>query len=326
MAIELAPGTATPMEASGSAEGLSAPAKGETYEQITEGLKRGETGAETTEEVSEPEETKAAPAKEAAAGEDELRLMTDEEIAALPQELQREVKSLKKRLLGAYTQKTQQLAELRRKADFSDRLQSDESLQRELYQRLHQQFGQQPPASGQPPTVPAPAQYVQLRKQTLPAELQWMAESLAQGDYQRDLAIYQGYIQPLQGQLQDSKKETLDREYKTVETAFAERNPGWDAHEDTMVELLDFLKAPTLTHPTFGNKLELLYRVVTGDTTEAKAVQKVFEKTAEAARARSVTSSGGRSSAPNLEQRIRDRKLSDAEAWALIQRNLAGKA
>ena len=43
-------------------------------------------------------------------------LMTDEEIKALPQELQREAKALKKKLLGAYTRKTQDLAEIRRRA------------------------------------------------------------------------------------------------------------------------------------------------------------------------------------------------------------------
>jgi len=308
-------GEATPLEAAGSAQPLDAELTGQNYEQITSALKEKAAGAETTEETSELEST--APVIKEAAGEDDLVLMTDEEIKALPQELQREAKALKKKLLGAYTRKTQDLAEIRRRAEFADRFESDPEFRTQAFK----QYGVQPPTQQVPPQggkVQVPPQYVELRRKTLPETLEWMAESLALGDYQRDLAMYQGYIQPLQQRYETGQQEQATRAYHEAAGAFGEANPGWDAHEDDMVEVLNFLKGSDLTHPRWGNKLGLLYRLATGDKQEAQAVQQVLERTAQAVRNKSVTGGGGRGTTPNIEQRVREAKT-EREAWDLAR-------
>jgi hypothetical protein len=305
------------MEASGSATAQTAQAAGQTYEQITEGLKTGETGAETTE--MSPAET-VAPTKEETEG-DELRLMTDEEIGQLPADLQKEAKALRKRFQAAYTKKTQDLAEIRRKAEFSDKFQTDPEYRAQVLRQYQPvQTGQPGGVTGQQP-LQVPPQYVQVRRATLPTELQWMAESLAAGDYQRDLAIYQSFIQPMQ---QDRVKENETRaaeNYRAAETDLAEKHPGWDAAEDDMVDLVEFLKSPSLRHDRWGNKLELLYRLVAGEKARNEETQTAIERTAQAAKAKSVTSSGSRGTSSNLEERIRKTKTNN-EAWDLIRQNV----
>lgn len=310
-------GDATPLESGGSAERLDAELTGKNYEQITSALKAKSTGAETEQEVSEPESP--APAEEEAGGEDDLRLMTDEEIKALPQELQREAKALKKRLLGAYTRKTQDLADIRRRAEFADRFETDPDFRTQVIREygLHPQpTGQQvPPPTGQ---VQVPPQYVQMRRNTLPEQMQWLAESLALGDFQRDVALYQGYIQPLQQRYEDGQQNQAQREYEAAVTAFSDQQPGWDEHEDDMVDLVEYLKSPSLTHPRWGSKHALLYRIVTGNDQEPKIVQKVMERTAQAIRNKSVTGGGGRTTTPNIEERVKTAKT-EREAWDLAR-------
>lgn len=311
-------GDAMPLESAGSdSQPLNAELTGQNYEQITSELKARQAGAAPPEDGSTPESS--PPARQEGSGEDDLRLMTDEEIAQLPQELQRHAKALKKRLVGAYTRKTQDLAEIRRRAEFADRFESDPQFRADV---IRQYAGQ----SGSPPTAPptaqgstqVPAQYVELRKRTLPQELHWMAEHLAMGDYQRDLAMYQGYIHPLQQRYETSQREAATREYQRVEAEFAEHNPGWDAHEDDMVDVLNFLKSPNLNHPRWGNKIELLYRLATADKQESQAVVQALERTAQAAKNKTITGSGGRTIAPNIEDRVR-KAATDREAWDLAK-------
>lgn len=316
MAIQLVQPGNVGMEASGSATAQAATTSGQTYEQITESLKTGETGAEPAEKETEL----AAPAKEIEAeGEDELRLMTDVEIAALPADLQKEAKALRKTFQAAYTKKTQNLAEIRKQAEFADKFQNDPDFRAQTLRQYQQAPTTQAGATAQVGQVPP--QYVAARKASLPAELQWMAEPLATGDYQRDLAFYQTYIQPMQRDSATEKQNRATETYKAAQSELEDLHPGWDASEDDMVELVEFLKSPALRHERFGNKLELLYRLVAGEKAQARETQTAIERTAQAAKNKSVTSSGSRGTRSNLEDRIRKTKTSD-EAWDLIRQNV----
>src|SRR3990167_10319969 len=148
-----------------------------------------------------------------------------------------------------------------------------------------------------------------------------MAEHLALGDYQRDLSFYQAYIQPMQKESATEKESRAAESYKAASTELNDLHPGWDAAEDDMVELVEFLRSPVLKHERFGNKLELLYRLVAGEKAQARETQTAIERTAQAARNKSVTSSGSRGTTSNLEDRIRKTKTSD-EAWELIRQNV----
>ena len=304
------------MEASGSATAQAATASGQTYEQITEGLKAGETGAE--EETKETET--AAPAKETeAVAEDELRLMTDAEIAALPAELQKEAKALRKTFQAAYTKKTQNLADLRRQAEFADKFQNDPEFRAQQLRQYQPSTTTQAGATAQ--TGQVPPQYVAARKASLPAELQWMAEPLAQGDYQRDLAFFNNYIKPMQDERVKEKSDRGAESWKAAATELSDTHPGWDGAEDEMVELVEFLRSPSLKHERFGNKLELLYRLVAPGTAQARETQTAIERTAQAAKNKSVTSSGSRGTHSNLEERIRTAPTTD-KAWEIIRQNV----
>jgi hypothetical protein len=215
------------------------------------------------------------------------------------------------------------LAEIRRKAEFMDRFDSDPALQDQVIQQIH---ARRPPTAAVSPAPgsPAaqtgpPAALVEMAKKSLPPEMQWMAESQANFGWQLIQAVQANMVQPLQQNLSALQQAKQEQEYKGVLSQFAESNPGWEAKEDEMVEVLEFLKSPALTHPKWGRKHDLLYRMAQGAEAEDAAVQKTIEKTAEKVRSRSVTSRGGeRATAPNIHERIRDRKLSNDQAWALI--------
>lgn len=320
MAIELAGGSSGTMEGSDGSTQQTAVGAGDTYEQLTE-----ETPGEGTPGAGAAEST-SAEAQETASQVDEFRTMTDEEIAALPPELQQEARALRKRYQAAYTKKTQNLADLRRKAEVVDRFQSDPAFRQQVLQRA-QEMGITRSATkaedGKPPSVP-PA-LIEARKRTLPPEMHWLAENLALGDFQILSALHKQYIEPLATQLSSASEERRDMEYRQAEESFAGGHPGWESAEDDMVEVLEYLKSPALSHPRFGNKLELLYSLATRDKSATKAVQSAIERTAQAAKNKSVTTaSSGRGTTSNLEERIR-KAPTDNEAWDLVKAEHRGR-
>jgi ribosomal protein L29 len=294
----------------------------QTYEQITESLKSGETEETPTPEpdvetpAATPEDTPPAkPPVETPAAE-EFRTMTDEEIKALPPELQNEAKALRKRFQSAYTKKTMDLAEIRRKADFMDRFDSDPALQEQVIQQVlsrRQPAATSPTAASPVAQTGPPAALVEMAKKSLPPEMQWMADSQANFGWQLIQAVQSNMVQPLQQTLTTMQKAKQEQEYLGVLGHFADANPGWEDKEDDMVEVLEFLKSPALTHKRWGSKHDLLYRLAQGDKAEDAAVQKSIEKTAAKVQSRGAE----RSTAPNVQERIRDRKLNNDQAWAL---------
>ena len=303
----------------------SVPASGgtPTYEQITDSLKASATDpVETTPEaapepVTTPTQTPEAPQTP----EDEFRTMTDEEISALPQELQREAKALRKRFQSAYTKKTMDLAEIRRKAEIVDRFDTDPAFQEQVIQQAMARRGVTTPPAQAPTSAEIPPAILKMVQDRLPPELQWMAPAQAGIAWELVRTMNQNVIQPLQQNVTAMQRQRQEQEYTTTLTEFAGRNPGWDAHEDAMVEVLEFLKSPALTHPKWGTKHDLLYRLAQGtEKVEQKAVETVLERTNRAVKTRSITASGaGRGTVSNLADRVRDPKVSDDQAWDLIK-------
>lgn len=309
MAIEQANGGATRMEASGDATGLSAQAQGQSYEQITEFLKTQDAPPEAAApEPETPPAAEPAASPEAAPSVEEYYRLSEDQLAGLPPEVQGHLRRVHKDFQAAYTRKTQALAEERR--------------------RLETPPAAPPTAMPPPPAAPvtaAPPEYVEMRRKTLRPELQWMAEDLALGDFQRDQAMQQRYLTPLAQTLQAQQLAARQASYHEVKEDLSARHPGWEAHEDEMVELVQFLQSPALKHPKYGNKLELIYRMVNGGQVQQQAVQQMLAKTAQAATAKSTVSGpAGRSTVPDTEERIRSAK-SDTDAWSLIAATVGGK-
>jgi ribosomal protein L29 len=303
-----------------------------TYEQITSDLKSGKTDVgiqepEPDTQTAEAPETDQPTQPTTQDAEEELRTMTDAEIAALSPELQKEAKALRKRFQAAYTKKTMDLAEIRRKAEIVDRFDSDPTFQDQVIRQI--QSSRQPTrqSATQQPSTPShtgpPAALVEMARQSLPPEMQWMAEAQAKFGWQIVQAVQANMIQPLQQNLSQVQQQRQEKEYLDVLNDFSGRNPGWEEKEDDMVDVLEFIKSPALTSPRWGSKHDLLYRLAQGTELEANAVQKTIERTAQAVKSRSVVSSGaGRGTASNIEDRIRDRKISNDTAWDLIKQKV----
>ena len=84
-----------------------------------------------------------------------------------------------------------------------------------------------------------------------------------------------------------------------------------------MNELLGFLQGGSMRHPKFGNRLEVLYKasqLLAGH--QGHVVQDYAQRTAQAARSRTVSSNAARPSLENYSDQIRKAPKS-SEAFAI---------
>jgi hypothetical protein len=139
----------------------------------------------------------------------------------------------------------------------------------------------------------------------LPPELKWMQPTLDR--------YIEARLGPERQRTQAKEVSARSAEYDEIAEELAETAPGWEAHEDDMLELLSFLQGRDMRHRRWGSKLALLHNLVTG---QAHAVATLARRTADAARARTTTGQPGRSVAPNLSEQIRKAPTNE-HAWEL---------
>ena len=156
-----------------------------------------------------------------------------------------------------------------------------------------------------------PPEYIEMAKQSLPPELQWMAESQAKATYNMVQAGITAALKPYEQKTQEATKAQMDKEYEGMAEELSKTVPGWEEHEDEMSELLDFLHSGQMRHKKYGSKLQLLYNMVTGN---AVATQEAGKRIAQAAKNRTSSSQAVRTTT-NIGERIR--KASNNDAWAL---------
>jgi len=159
---------------------------------------------------------------------------------------------------------------------------------------------------------PAP-QYVELVRANLPEELQAFAPSIAQSTQ----ALIQQMLAPMQAaqKQRDDNQTQVSQEARTEEVGTLMEGldkdaPGWQEHEDEMMEMLDFFESSNLSHKRFGSKAKLLLNLVTGN---AQATNDAAERMRSAARHKGVKPQA--SKGPNT---IADRIAkagSDDEVW-----------
>lgn len=143
-----------------------------------------------------------------------------------------------------------------------------------------------------------PAEFVEAAKQSLPPELQWMAESLAGSMY----SMQQLAMKPLQERAQQQQQQQLDQAYEKAAADLREKAPDWEKREPEMSELWDFLTSQTMESPKFGNKLELLWNLLNGNQT---AIADAAKRMQNAVKNRGSSSIGQTRTTSNLQDRIR---------------------
>lgn len=110
-------------------------------------------------------------------------------------------------------------------------------------------------------------------------------------------------------------------------TSLSESMPGWEEHEDAMLERLNFLRNAIsgngpMVHPRYGSVLEMLYRWTTG---EARATAEAGRRMQQALQSRTTTGSGTRGARPNVTDQI-GKTSDDQEKWRIAFRDALAQA
>lgn len=172
------------------------------------------------------------------------------------------------------------------------------------------QNGQAAPNAGQGRSSDVPPQILETVRNRLPAELQWMAEIQAATVWEATKALMTPYLQ------EQRKATQKQREAKYDELAgrLSEQAPGWESHEDDMDNLREFLQdKEQLEHPRWGNKLELLYNLATGNSL---ATRQAVNRMGAAARMKGSISTNSTRTSPNIVERVKNAK-NDQEAMEI---------
>ena len=229
-----------------------------------------------------------------------------------PASLSEELKPHWRRMHRAYTKKMEEIKSGREKIDAYDRFQSDPAYRQQIVSSMAKEMGLSIPANGQPAAgEPAPREIIEAVKSRLSPELAWMAEPLANAQYAAVRAMM-GPREQAEAQKSHAERETL---YGDLSDALSEKAPGWEEHEDEMLELLNFIKSESMDHRKYGSKLELLYNIATGN---AHAVREATKRMGEAVRSKVASGQTTRSSVPNFDEKIKGAK-SNQDAWKIAQ-------
>jgi DNA-binding transcriptional MerR regulator len=150
-----------------------------------------------------------------------------------------------------------------------------------------------------------PPELVDAIKQSLPPELQWMAESQAAAHWtanQLSMKPFQERDQQFQAQQQQQKQAQIDQAYEEAAAELREKAPDWEQKETELTQLWDFLTSSQMKNQKFGNKLELLWNMLNGGAT---ATAEATRRMTSAVKNRSSSSMGSTRTVNNLQDRIR---------------------
>jgi hypothetical protein len=240
-----------------------------------------------------------------------------------PRKLPPEVQPIFKAMQAAYTKKMQGLAEVQKQAALVDRFYSDPSFADQTLQQWAAQRGYQivpqgqqaqQRGSGQPGQVNQ--QIVEDLKQSLTPELQWMADALGPALSNVLSQQMRQVIQPLNQYQQKQALAQRESEYDRHAEELSGQIPHWQEHEDTMAEINAFLMSPSMSHPKFGNKLQLLYNAATAN---AASMAKATQRMSDAVKNRSTQARNGSRPAPDIAKTVASAKTSE-DAFAAAAR------
>lgn len=239
-----------------------------------------------------------------------------------PSTLPEELKPHWKRMHGQYTKFAQERKQLRENAALVERFNNDQAFAEQVLQQRANQLGYQLVKPGQNGITQAPAtpsqgaanvphEILQEIQNTLPPELHVIAQSIAAAT----MAAVQKSLAPIKEQQLQSRVESRNRDYDQHETQLTEKHPGWEEHEDEMNDIFTWLRGDSLSHPKYGSKLELLYKMATD---QASSVSEATRRLNGAVRNRS-SSSHTTPGSPDISKQIKQGSMHDA--W-----EIAGKS
>ena len=243
------------------------------------------------------------------------------DVSQLPDEL----KPHWKRMHGAYTKAQQRFRDAGEKAALVDRFNTDPAFMLQTVQQAAAQLGYQmvkagdgtvaaaQPPAGQPGQAPTPPQLVEAVRSRLDPSLHWMADSLASAMW----AGMQMTMAPGEERQANERRTQRREQYDELSDALTEVAPGWEEHEDEMLELKQFLESDQLSHKRFGSKLALLYNLATGN---AAAVTTATRRMVDAGRHRVTSGQPTRPQVVDVSEKVRGAKTND-EAWDIAAKH-----
>ena len=133
-------------------------------------------------------------------------------------------------------------------------------------------------------------------------------------------AVARETVAPIQQERQQAQQEQLQRDYQQMESRLNEQAPGWEIHEEEMLDLWNFFTQAVTggqrTHPKYGSMLEVLYKTVTG---QGAAVAEAGRRLERAVTNRSSVGRSGRAVAPDVQEEIRDAKTMQEKVAAAVR-------
>src|SRR5207249_679461 len=100
-----------------------------------------------------------------------------------------------------------------------------------------------------------------------------------------------------------------EADYEKLAEELSGKVPDWQAHEEEMTEVLQFIASDKLTHPVWGSKLDLLHNIVTKNSA---ATQEAIRRMSNAGRQRTVTGRAETQTQTNLPEIVKKGTMQDA--------------
>lgn len=241
--------------------------------------------------------------------------------ATLPEELKphwsRMTKAYNQRL-GAIKEREAGLRDLETKAELVDRFYNDKAYAQQVITQMAQQLGYQLTPTGQAGgqsghagTTAVPEAMLNAARDALAdtPDLAFLAPYLAKFGQQL-LAPLQQERQQQHTQQQAAQQEQQAAELQQAMDALEQVAPDWSEHEDDMADRATWLrKALTrtgpLVHPRYGNAMELLYQLVTG---QGRATAEAGRRMSRVLTNRTTTGQSARNQGPTVQEQIRGAK------------------
>lgn len=231
-----------------------------------------------------------------------------------------------KQMQRAYTKKLGEISGIKERAAIVDKFYNDSLYATQVLQQWAAQNGYtvtkagQPAArvSSSPDAAGVPAELVEAVEKHLDPSLSWLAQSIAAAQW----AAYGIANKPMVEQRQAEQRANRENIYGELSSQLSEDAPGWEEHEQDMVEMLNFLQSDALSSKRFGSKLQMLYDAVTKNAATTSQLQK---RAVQAATKRASSAGVKPSAISNIAERVRTAKSAN-EAWDIVAQQAIAQA
>lgn len=236
-------------------------------------------------------------------------------ISNLPDELKSEWEKHRRGMQRSYTKvleklraKEAELNERAQKYENVDKFYSDADFANQIVEEWAKQNGVSLVRGGKSgdstkvsPDVPK--HLLEAAEASLPPELKWMAPHLAKFQWTA--------MAPIEKEKEQKALKEREKEVDSILEELSADNPGWEEHEDDLMELLEFMRSDNLTHKRFGSKPKLLLGLLTGN---ANAIKEATNRMRQALKHKATTPAAG-TGMSNIFDRVRKAKSTN-DAWA----------